>query len=650
MSRKPIALLGLFALASVQMVLGGTPAILDDQFQIPDGFHIYKAATGDLTQGSYVLCFDGEGHLLVGTGSTIRRLKDDDQDGIYDSAIDIVDGLGPRGPQGMLVYGDRLYAVGGDGVQLYTGYPDNLEHQRRLGEPFHTGGDHAAHTLLRGHDDWIYFVTGDGGGARDQVHITEETSPVRRERNASVFRFNLSGSRWECISTGGRNPPNLGMNSIGELFSLDSDMEWHVDVPWYRPVRLNHWAVGADLGWQGVGAYPPYYIDTIPGVVDAGRGSPTWGKFYEHEQFPERYRDAFLVCDYRWKSATKGSYNSNGRLLSFSIESDGASWKSEMEILATPKPNAKDAAGQTIDFALVDATVAPDGSLFISDHNQGIWRLFYQSPQEGESVRIPALLPAAPKFQGSRTEIIETALALPQAQSEWTRLTTLEAQKKLGVSWRPALQKYALDEARPLQKRLRALRLVSPEYSRISGSFFARLAKSSHEILRGQAAWLTGLQGRHYHPQILNPLLADPSPFVRRRAAEALTRVTPIKSVAPLIEALGDNERMVRYAAMQALSRLPSSAWFEQAVATESPQRTMRALVAAKQREDLPESNRILETIHRLLAQAPSLAEDRLDLLRILELFKDELANDLNSRAIVANYLYQGFPAEDKSP
>ena len=645
MIKKSFYTLGLSLAVFSSSVLADGPILLDDQFQIPKGFHIYKAASSSLTGGSYVLCFDGVGDLLVGTGKTIRRLTDDDSDGVYDSATELVDGLGPRGPQGILVHGETLYAVGGDGVQYYTGYPDQLVHQGRLGEPFHTGGDHAAHTLLRGHDDWIYFVTGDGGGARDRLHITEETSPILRERNASVFRFNLSGTRWECVSTGGRNPPSLGMNYLGELFSLDSDMEWHVAVPWYRPVRLNHWGVGADLGWQGVGAYPPYYIDTISGVADVGRGSPTWGTFYEHEQLPDRYQDAFMVCDYRWKSASQGNYDSSGRLLSFALTRSGASWRTGTETLAMPKPGAVDSRGKPIDFALVDVTVAPDGSLFMSDHNQGIWRLFYGSPSDRKATGVPPVLPAIVNIQGTRAEMIDAVLDLPQPQSEWTRLQIEAVKGKVGVSWPAALQHYVLDETHALRKRLRALRLISPAYRRLSGSFYVRLAESKSEVLRGQAAWLTGLQGGHYHPQILHPLLSDASPFVRRRAAEALTRVATKKSVIPLVQALEDPERRVRYTAMQALAHLPTADWFEVAIDSENAQRVMRALVAAKHRRELLESRLILNTISRLVSQAPETLEDQLDLLRVVGLFQESITNDPNTKALVSRYLIDRFPS-----
>ena len=353
------------------------PELLDDRFELPAGFHIYRAAGPDLSGGSYDLCFDGQGRLLVGDGNAVRRLKDKDHDGVYDGFEVIATGLGPRGPQGLLVWGDRLYAVGGDGLQLFEGYESGgpLVHRGRLGAKLNTGGDHDAHTILRGPDDHIYLMAGNGSGIRDRRHITETNSSVIFEREASVFRISPEGTKWECLGSGGRNPPSLGMNYLGELFSFDSDMEWHVGLPWYRPVRLNHWAIGGDQGWQDVGAYPPYYIDCLPGILDVGRGSPNWGVFYEQDLLPEKYRNSFLVCDYRWKRESNDQYSTSGRLVVFFLTRAGAGWKASMETLARPKPNARDNAGKRIQFALVDIVVGPDGSLYLSDHNQGIWRI-----------------------------------------------------------------------------------------------------------------------------------------------------------------------------------------------------------------------------------------------------------------------------------
>src|SRR4051812_7947911 len=422
---------------------------LDDQFELPADFHIQRVAGQELSGGSYDLCFDAQGRLLVGDGNAVRRLKDADGDGVFDGFEVIATGLGPRGPQGLLVDGDRLYAVGGDGVQLYEGYRSGatLQHKGRIGKKFQTGGDHDAHTIFRGHDGYLYFMAGNGAGISGRTHITESNSPALFEREASVFRISPDGSKWECIASGGRNPPNLGVNYLGDLFSFDSDMEWHVGLPWYRPVRLNHWIVGGDQGWQEVGAYPPYYIDCLPGIYDVGRGSPTWGVFYEHNQFPGKFQNAFLVCDYRWKRESDDQYATTGRLVAFLLRRKGATWDASMETLARPKPGARDRNGKLINFALVDVEVAPDGSLLVSDHNQGLWRIYFGDPATA--------LPRRGSRRVKRSTDLDDLLALPQPAAEWSRVREEAIRAHAGPDLEMQLRSLAANSHKPVEQRVR---------------------------------------------------------------------------------------------------------------------------------------------------------------------------------------------------
>ena len=635
------------SLLAANVCLGAAAAEASASFELPAGFHIYKAADAELCGGSYDITFDGEGRLLVSDGTAVRRLIDRDQDGVYDGFEVIASGLGPRGPQGLLVFGDRLYAVGGDGIQVFDGYQSPgkpLVHRGRLGPKVRTGGDHDAHAIFRGFDDHLYFMAGNGAGVEGTGHITSVRSPVIYAREASIFRIDPVTGDWECVATGGRNPPNLGINYLGDLFSLDSDMEWHVGLPWYRPVRLNHWVVGGDQGWQEVGAYPPYFIDCLPGILDVGRGSPTWGGFYEHDQFPDKYRNSFLVCDYRWKYPTTDIYATTGRLLAFFLRPSQSRWTASVEVLAAPKAGAKNEAGDPLHFALVDLEVAPDGSLLLSEHNQGIWRIFYD-PERRAAGHFPPVVPEKAKAPEPVEEGIERLLTLPQPGSEWSRLRQEELKARFGSKL--DLRAYALDRAKPLLRRLRALRLLGPEGDRLPPDFVQALARDPAMEVRSQAAWLGGLSSGQSGKEVSFHLLDDPDPFVRRRAAEALTRLDLSGRTAALIEHLNDPDRTVRYTAMVALAHRPAAEWFEKAVSKPGLEVKMRALVATVVRHETVPDPATASLIESMLAEEPVSSDQELDFLRVLALFEKTVFFKPGLKDKVISRLLRNFPESE---
>ena len=620
---------------------------LTSQFELPSGFHIYRAAGPELTGGSYDLAFDGEGRLLVADGNAVRRLLDTDGDGVFDRFEVIATGLGWRGPQGLLVYGDRLYAVGGDGIQLFEGYHGGgqLTHKGRIGNVLRTGGDHEGHTIFRGHDGFLYFVCGDGAGTTNRQHITEKTSPVQFARNASVFRISPDGSKWECLSTGGRNPPNLGMNYLGEFFSFDSDMEWHVGLPWYRPTRLNHWAIGGDQGWQEVGAFPSYYFDNLPGVMEVGRASPTWGVFYEHRQLPAKYRDAYIVCDYRWKRESNDEYNTTGRLAAFFLKRKGAGWGASMEVLAKPKRDARDGNGKLINFALVDVEVAPDGSLFLTDHNQGVWRIYYADPLRPFKGP-PPLVPAWETLPTDRAALLQVALELPQPGSERTRLREEEIRTAFGKEFSASLHAVVLNPSVSQPERLRALRLLAPDFQTLPSSFVGSLTRDRSPEIRGQGAWLVGLRGESMDSGPLKKLLRDADPFVRRRAVEAVARM-PLKDFGEeIVQGLADPDRLIRLVAMNTAAHFPARL-LKTARKAKDPRILIRLANAARFRHESADAALVGETAAALLNRGAAKleAEERLDALRFLALFRAELPGELSSRT--GSFVLADFPASD---
>lgn len=339
----------LFLSIAWAVTTAAAPVWMDDRFELPAGFHIFRAAAPQLSGGSYALTVDGEGRLLVGDGTAVRRLIDDDGDGVFDRFEILATGLGPRGPQGLLVDGDTLSAVGGDGLQRFTGYRSgrSLHAQGRLGNPLRTGGDHDAH----------------------------------------------------CARTS-----------------------------------------------------------------------------------PE-----------------------------------------------------------------------------VAGHS-----------------------PAAPGYAGLAT------------------------------------------------------------------SFLTILAKDGETDIRAQAAWLFGLRGGADSVEPLRGLLSDRDPFVRRRAAEALTRCATAADAGLLIDHLNDPERLIKYVAMNALAHRPTREWFADASARPAPQARLPALVAASLRRDLPGEIETRQTIRALLDGNLAGKEDRLDLLRVLSLFREVIQSDPELSERVQNGLRAQFPDPDR--
>jgi putative heme-binding domain-containing protein len=101
------------------------------------------------------------------------------------------------------------------------------------------------------------------------------------------------------IASGFRNAVDIALNREGELFSYDSDMEFDVGCPWYRPTRINHVTSGAEFGWRsGSGVWLDYFADSNGAVLDMGPGSPTAISFGHHSNFPADFQDKLFVCDW----------------------------------------------------------------------------------------------------------------------------------------------------------------------------------------------------------------------------------------------------------------------------------------------------------------------------------------------------------------
>src|SRR5262249_26272751 len=296
--------------------------------------------------------------------------------------------------QGLLWVNGTLYVMcnGGPGSGLYrvtsSKNDDVLDTVEKL-KPIQGGGEHGPHALRPAPDGQaIYCGIGHHPKAPDRFDPRRvprnwaEDLLLPRQWDANghaagilapggyVARTDLDGKSWEIVSIGYRNAYDLAFNADGELFTYDSDMEWDMGMPWYRPTRVCHVTSGSEFGWRsGTGVWPSYYIDSLPPVLDMGPGSPVGMEFGYGAKFPAKYQQALFCCDWTF-----------GTIYALHLEPDGATYKAPREefLSRTPLP-------------LTDIVINPaDGAMYFTiggrNAQSDLYRVTYVGEEPTEKV------------------------------------------------------------------------------------------------------------------------------------------------------------------------------------------------------------------------------------------------------------------------
>ncbi|MEO0338219.1 MAG: c-type cytochrome [Bacteroidota bacterium] len=272
-------------------------------------------------------------------GSGIYKLTDSDGDGQLDQRTMLMklDGEGEHGPHSLRLSpdGKEIYFIAGN----HTMIPEEVADNSRL--PNNWGEDNLFEPYLdaRGHAN---HIKAPGGW---------------------IAKFDPSGENWELISAGFRNPFDFGFNKDGELFAFDSDMEWDMGMPWYRPIRVCHVTSGAEFGWRtGSGKWPDYYVDNLPAVVNLGQGSPTAVVMANELSFPGKYSNGMFVFDWSF-----------GTVYHIDLHENGSTYKGVTSefFSGTPLP-------------LTDAIAGSDGSLYFATGGRNLESKVYRLSHVGE--------------------------------------------------------------------------------------------------------------------------------------------------------------------------------------------------------------------------------------------------------------------------
>lgn len=250
-------------------------------------------------------------------GSGLYRLQDTNGDDQLDkiTLLKVLEGEGEHGPHSIVLSPDKksIYVIAGN----FTKIPEM----------------NAYRNIPDGKFDNLFPLIKDPGGHDNTVNA----------HGGWIAHVDSTGTNWELIASGFRNPFDLAFNDQGDMFSYDSDMEWDFGTPWYRPTRVCHVTSGSEFGWRpGTDKWSPAYPDNLPPAINVGQGSPTNLIYGGNARFPEKYRKALFAFDWSF-----------GIIYAIHNEPDGASYKSTGEEFVSGSP-----------LPLTDGVIGPDGALY----------------------------------------------------------------------------------------------------------------------------------------------------------------------------------------------------------------------------------------------------------------------------------------------
>lgn len=295
--------------------------------------------------------------------SGLYRLQDTDNDDQFDkiTLLKALNGAGEHGPHSIIMApdGESLYLIAGN----HTDIPQMDAY--RLPKVWQ--------------EDNLFPQIKDPRG-----HANSRGAP-----GGWIAKIDPEGKHWELVSAGFRNPFDIAFNESGDLFTYDSDMEWDMGMPWYRPTRICHVTSGSEFGWRtGNGKWSPAYPDNLPPVLNIGQGSPTNVMYGKDAKFPERYRQSLFAFDWSF-----------GIIYAVHLQPNGASYVGEKEEFLSGIP-----------LPLTDGVIGPDGAMYFMTGGRrldsDLYRVYYDGDAEvSENPQISETIAAETKENKIRKQL-----------------------------------------------------------------------------------------------------------------------------------------------------------------------------------------------------------------------------------------------------
>ena len=329
---------------------------------VPAGFHVNVFATGFKVPRFLATAPNGDTFVADTGAGEIIVLRDPQRTGAAQQRELFAEKL--NRPFGIAFYEDHVY-VGNTNEVVRFRY--DKQTSKRTGEAEHVldlppGGGHFTRTIAFSADGTKLYVS---VGSSSNIDLEKD------QRRAAVLVSDPDGKNSRIFASGLRNAVGLGIEPVtGAVWvSVNERDELGDDLP---PDYFTSVKDGGFYGW------PYSYIGSnvdprvkpqkaelvssaiIPDVLLGPHVAPLQFAFYTGNQFPEEYRGGAFVAEHgSWNRAAR-----NGYQVAFVGFKDGKAAANPIPFLTGLVPNP---GGANVNGRPVGVTVAPDGSLLVSD-------------------------------------------------------------------------------------------------------------------------------------------------------------------------------------------------------------------------------------------------------------------------------------------
>lgn len=512
------------------------------QMKVADGLEVTLFASEPMVRNIANMDIDARGRVWVTEGTNYRLwnkwgklrpegdriviLEDTNGDGVADSEKTFYQGNDINTALGISVQGNKVIVSCSPNVFVLTDEDGDDKADKK--ELFFTGfkgvdHDHGVHAFVFGPDGKLYFNAGDqgkevhrpGGGLVVDRAGNQVINNGRPYRMGMVFRCNPDGSDFEVMGHNFRNNYEVAVDSFSRMWQSDNDDDGN------RAVRINYVMDYGNFGYTdemtGAGwrakrsnsekeiPLQHWHLNdpgVVPNILITGAGSPTGILFYEGDLLPEPFRNQMIHADAGPRAVR-----------AYVTKPDGAGFKGEIVDLLTSEDNW---------YRPSDVTVAPDGSVFISDWNDAGVGGHVMADQKLETMtgRIYRVAPKGHKYSPPKHDFTTVAGAAKALTSPnlAARQLAFNKLKDSGAQAESELQK--LWTGNNNTHRARAWQLLV----RIPGkeqAYIDQALKDRNDDIRSLPLRYLRAENKDATP-VVKQLVRDASPAVRRECALSL--------------------------------------------------------------------------------------------------------------------------------